>query len=70
MFDERLYTVTWSTGRRGNLTAAEAVEWVQRIRQDWRRFACRGVPGIKVWYRDGSLVAYADLERRVLGESK
>ena len=56
MIDEKNYTVTWATGRRGNLTRQEADAWVTKIEEDWKRFGCRGRPDTKIWYRDGSLV--------------
>lgn len=54
--DDKLYSVTWVTGRRVNLTKKEAVEYASRIEQDWVRYACRGRPDVKIWYRDGNEV--------------
>ena len=56
LIDEQLYTVTWCTGRRSNLTKEDALKWASRIESDWKRYACRGRPDVKVWYRDGSRV--------------
>jgi len=54
MIDEKNYTVTWVTGRRGCLTRQQAIEYAAKIEDDWRRFGCRGRPEVAVWYRDGS----------------
>lgn len=69
LVDTKLYTVTWTGGRQGNLTAEEAVALVNRIRREWRESGTPGVPRIQVFYRDGSLVPFADLERSVRGLS-
>ena len=61
MIDEKNYTVTWVTGRRGCLTRQQAIEYAAKIEDDWRRFGCRGRPEVAVWYRDGSRVEWRDL---------
>jgi hypothetical protein len=65
VIDSKVYTVTYASGpiRRAGLTAGEAVALVKRIRSDWQSSGAPGGPDIKIWYRDGSLVAFADLER-------
>ena len=64
LVDTKLYTVTWTAERRPGLTAIEAVALVKKIRREW---VDEGRPNrilkIQIWYRDGSLVPYADLER-------
>jgi hypothetical protein len=69
IIDEKLYAVTWAGGRRGNMSAAEVVTFVRDLRQQWRESGRTDPMRIQVWYRDGSPVPYADLERRVLGSS-
>lgn len=67
LVDAKLYTVTWAGGRQGNLTDREVVDLVRQLRNDWKQSGRHGLLNIQVWYRDGSLVPYADLERSVGG---
>jgi hypothetical protein len=64
LIDDKLYTVTWNGGRQGNLTGLEAVELVRQLREDWAAAGRQGILNIQVFYRDGSPVPFADLERQ------
>lgn len=61
--DDRLYTVTWVDGRRPHLTKGEAIDFVNRLRQEARSSGRSAPLRIQVFYRDGTPVPFADLER-------
>jgi hypothetical protein len=65
LIDDKLYSVTWRGGRAGPMSDKDVVALVRDMRRDWRESGRQGTLEIQVWYRDGSLVPYADLERRV-----
>jgi hypothetical protein len=70
LIDDKLYSVTWNGGRAGPMSAQDVVAKVQELRQSWRESGRPGILNISVYYRDGSLVPYADLERRVSSVSE
>jgi hypothetical protein len=70
LIDDKIYSVTWRGGRAGPMSDKDIVALVRDMRRDWREAGHQGTLEIQVWYRDGSLVPYADLERRVGGLSK
>lgn len=59
MIDDRNYTVTWSMGRRGNLTRQQARDLAARIKREW---IGRTSPNVQVFYRDGSSVNLEESE--------
>ena len=64
LIDDKVYSVTWAGGRQGNLTDREAVDLVRQLRDDWVQNGRHGILNVQIWYRDGSQVPYADLERK------
>jgi hypothetical protein len=70
LIEDKLYTVTWVGGRKGPMTAGDTVAFVNGLRQSWRESGRSDPLKIQVWYRDGSPVPFADLERQVKGPSQ
>lgn len=63
MIDTKLYSVVWADGRRGSMTARDAVAFVTGLRREARESGRVKPLRIHVFYRDGSAIPFADLER-------